>query len=65
MSANNEIIISRKTFKVYYNPCVDNDELELVGKGKSLEEAVGIAKRYIDDELGGGLYLEFGIRFYD
>ena len=53
------------TFKVYHNPCADNDELELVGKGKSLEEAVGIANKYIDDELGEGLCLEYGIRFIE
>ncbi len=65
MSSNNELTINRKTFEVFYNACVDNNELELVGKGENLEEAVGIAIKYIEEELGGGLYLEFGIRFYD
>ena len=63
MSANNQIIIDKTTFKVYHNSCIDNDYKELIGKGKNLDEAVGIADKFIKEELGGGLYLEYGIRF--
>ena len=61
MSANNEITINRRTFVVYYFPSVDNDNKELIGKGEDLEEAVDMAEKYIDEELGG--MCEYGIRF--
>ena len=61
MSANNEMAINRRTFVVYYFPSVDNDYKELIGKGEDLEEAVDMAERYIDEELGG--MCEYGIRF--
>ena len=61
MSANNEIAINRRTFVVYYFPSVDNDNKELIGKGKDLEEAVDMAQGYIEKELLG--YVEYGIRF--
>lgn len=62
MSANNAITISRRTFKVHYYPCVDNEDEKLIGKGEDLEEAVDMAMRYIEEELGG--MCEYGIRFY-
>ena len=61
MSANNEIVINTKTFKVYYVPCADNYYKELIGAGKNLKEAVAMAQNYIRDELGG--LLEYGVRF--
>jgi len=60
ISANNEILIDTKTFKVFYNPCADNDAVELIGTGKNIKEAVAIAKTYTKYELGG--LLEYGIR---
>ncbi|MDD4987129.1 MAG: hypothetical protein PHQ43_15435 [Dehalococcoidales bacterium] len=61
MSANNAIYINKETFEVYYQPCVDNDDLgELVGVGKDLEDAVRIAQEQIE-ECGG--MVEYGINF--
>lgn len=61
MSANNAILISRKTYTVYYVPCADNDFKEKISKFKSLEEAVDYAEKYIRKDLDG--YCEYGIRF--
>jgi len=63
MSANNEIVINTKTFKVYYKPCADNDAVELIGTGKNIKEAVAIAQTYTKYELGG--LLEYGIRLVE
>lgn len=61
MSANNIIYINRKNYKVYYRGCVDNEGLgELVGRGKTLEEAVDIAQKEIDDCDG---MVEYGVWF--
>lgn len=59
MSANNEIIIDRTFFEVFYNS--GGDEWELIGKGEDLEEAADIAEKYIFEELEG--MCEYGIRF--
>jgi hypothetical protein len=59
MSANNLIYINRRTFKVYYQDCADNDGLgRLVGQGKNLEEAVDIAQKFMEK-------IEYGIWFVD
>jgi len=61
MSANNIVFINEDNYKVYYQGCVDNKGLgELIGKGKTLKEAVKIAKKWIR-ELEG--YLEYGVTF--
>jgi len=61
MSANNIIYIKRDTYEVFYQGCVDNDDLgEKIGKGKNLEEAVDIAEEYMKDPL---FILEYGINF--
>jgi hypothetical protein len=58
MSANTYIAIDRKTFKVYYCYCADNEfnpkKEKLIGKGRTIEEAIEIAER---EES------EYGIRF--
>lgn len=61
MSANNIIYIDRDTFEVFYQGCADNSGVgEKIGKGKSLEEAVDIAQKEIE-ELEG--HFEYGIWF--
>jgi hypothetical protein len=60
MSANDVIYIDRSNFKVYYQGCADNnDKGNLIGKGKTLDEAIDIAQKY----LGDGYTPEYGINF--
>lgn len=60
MSANNVIYIDRKSLKVYYQGCADNQDLgNCIGQGKTLDEAVDIAYDY----LGDGYMPEYGINF--
>ena len=60
MSANNIIFIDRKNFKVYYQGTADNDDLgSLEGQGKTIEEAIDIAQKIIE-ECGE---VEYGIKF--
>ena len=63
MSANNALTIGLKSFEVRYYPCADDEEYEVVGKGKTLEEAVRIAVKFINEELGR--MLEYGVSFVD
>jgi hypothetical protein len=60
MSANDYIYINRVTFEVEHRDYDTDVVLELVGKGKNLEEAVDIAKDFID---GQELPVEYGIYF--
>jgi predicted RNase H-like HicB family nuclease len=60
MSSNNYIFINRKTLEVYYG-FWDCGQPDLIGVGKTLEEAVDIAENFIEEELAG--ILEDGIRF--
>lgn len=67
MSANNGIVIKSDTFEVYYIPCWDNGLKggEKIGKGKNLEDAYIIAKKWLydeDDEDGFYWDLEYGIQ---
>ena len=57
MSANNLVTINKKTF-VVENVGAETGFGNIVGKGKSLEEAIGIAEKEIEDEE-----VEYGIRF--
>lgn len=59
MSADNFIVIDKKTFKVYEG-CASTGEKWQIGKGKNLKDAVKIAEDYL--ETNGG-YLEYGIFF--
>ena len=62
MSADNYILIDRKTFEVYEG-CASTDHKSLIGKGKNLEEAVDIAQKYrVEVEIDGS-YIEYGINF--
>jgi len=59
MSANNIIYINQDTNKVYYQGCVDNDELgSYEGQFNDLKEAVNYAQKLCDEYM-----VEYGIRF--
>jgi len=62
MSANNFILINRKTFEV--KMCdADTGNGYLIGKGKDLESAADIAQDEIDKLNQEGFDVEYGIRF--
>ena len=62
MSANNQIVIDVKTFKVYEDICVDNlfrrEDAPIIGIGEDLVEAIKIAQKFIKENI-----VEYGIRF--
>lgn len=58
MSANNFILVNKKTFIVSHCDADTCEEIEEVGKGKSLEEALEIA-----DQFQQANQVEYGIRF--
>jgi hypothetical protein len=61
MSANNIIYIkkNKKSYSVFYQGCADNDNLgDLVGRFKTLEEAIKCAYEEIND--CGGM-VEYGV----
>ena len=57
MSANNLITINKKTF-IVRNVDAETGFGNVVGKGKNLEEAIGIAEKEIEEGE-----VEYGIRF--
>lgn len=57
MSANNCITINKKTF-VVKNVDVESRYGFVVGKAKTLDEAIEIVEKHMEDE-----YLEYGIHF--
>ncbi len=57
MSANNLIIINKKTY-VVKEVDAETEYGHVLGKGKSLEEAVEIAEKEMEKE-----YVEYGIQF--
>lgn len=57
MSANNYLKIDRKSFTVSYCD-IESDRGLLVGKGKTIDEAIDIAQRYREEEI-----VEYGIFF--
>jgi len=60
MSANNGINIKTETNEVFYQGCIDNEDMgDLIGQGKNKEEAIKIALDYIE-KIG---YLEYGLSF--
>lgn len=62
MSADNYILIDRKTFKVY-DGCASNNYKGLIGQGITLDDAIDIAQdyeRHLEEE---GSCVEYGIRF--
>jgi len=58
MSADNYILINRKTFEVKELNASDGHIIRKIGKGKNLEEAVDIAC----EETNTGM-IEYGIEF--
>ena len=57
MSSDNAIVINRNNFRVNY--CL-GDYSEFIGQGKTLDEAIDIAQKKVDD--CGGM-VEYGITF--
>lgn len=57
MSANNMITINKRTF-VVKEADVDSETGRVVGKGKTLEEAIEIAENEMEKE-----HIEYGIHF--
>lgn len=60
MSANNYIMVDQANNKVYYG-FYDCGKPDLIGQGESLEDAIEIAKKYLQDECYG--IVEGGINF--
>lgn len=58
MSANNFILIDRKTLTVTLRDADSETILEKIGKAKTLEEAIDIAQEYQETEI-----VEYGIHF--
>lgn len=62
MSANDVMFINTDTFEVYYQGCVDNDGYgRLIGKYKTLKEAIKASNKWIEDHHG--FAPEYGIHF--
>jgi len=63
MSADNFLLIHKKTFEVF-SGCASNENIWLIGKGKNLEDAIEIAEKYERDMIeDGGPPVEYGISF--
>ena len=68
MSTNNVIYIKSDTYEVLYQGCVDNGfkGAEKLGKGKNLDDAYKIAKKWLnkakDHDPYGCFILEYGIQ---
>lgn len=63
MSANNQILVSKSTFKVYHIDVDNYDDYgnkEELGQGKTLEEAMEIAQKEADE-----WQVEYGIDFIE
>lgn len=58
MSANNFILVNRKTFEVTMRNADTGTVLIKIGKTKTLDEAVDLAENYLEKEI-----VEYGIRF--
>ena len=75
MSADNYILIDKKTFKVYHctASCVKakykgkrdlrDSQCSFVGKGKTLSDTVRIAKKEEKNAMKAGYYIEYGVSF--
>ena len=58
MSANNFILIDRKSLEVSLRDADTNAILVKIGKAKTLEEAIDLAQEYQEREI-----VEYGIHF--
>lgn len=66
MSADNFISISKSTFEVRYGCASAPQNTDLIGRGKSLEDAVRIYEEWYEKEKedGGTMFcLEYGVIF--
>lgn len=57
MSANNKLTINKKTFEIR-NVDAETGYGFQIGKGKTLEDAIEIAEKYMQEEI-----VEYGIHF--
>lgn len=57
MSANNQLIIDKRTFKVHHMDVSGCGGYE-IGQGKDLDEAIEIAKSFMEEEI-----VEYGMDF--
>lgn len=66
MSANNYILISKKSFKIWHRDA-ETEDGEQIGQGKSLENAVEIAENWCQQEENASPFfqLEYGFWFCD
>jgi hypothetical protein len=62
MSSDDTIFISKSTFKVYWFQGDSFGEEDLIGQGKTLEEAIKIAEDY-EEKIE--YVVEYGIRFIE
>jgi hypothetical protein len=60
MSSNDELTINKKTYEVYHRDIEEEGKGTLIGKGKSLRDAIEIAEKFDEDSLFG---VEYNIRF--
>ena len=58
MSANNLILINRKTLDVTMRDTDTGKTIMRIGKAKTLEEAIDLAENCLENEI-----VEYGIRF--
>ena len=58
MSANNFLLINRKTFEVTMRDAEQGDVLMKIGKGKNIDEAIDLAMKCQHEEI-----VEYGIHF--
>ncbi len=72
MSADNYIFVDRKKKPIEVWSCVasqvsnniEDQKSYLIGKTKTLEEAINLAEKYEKEIEREGLYIEYGISFY-
>ena len=60
MSSNNYILIERETKKVSMRDMNTDYELQDLGTGKDIDEAIDIAQKVMEDQL-----VEYGVYFKD
>lgn len=57
MSANNYILVNRRTFSVSMRDAEEGKLMWKIGKGKTLDEALDIAQKTLEEEI-----VEYGIQ---
>ena len=72
MSADNYIFIDRykKPIEVWHcvasqiSDNIQDQKIEIIGKTKTLEEAIDLAEKFEKEARADGYYVEYGISFY-